>query len=885
MPKENPKSRDVSGSKLNKDAYIAMIALEDYGYTGSYTLTSMHRSTEVNASSGGKENSLHLDGNAIDIGKKASDDKELAEWIKTEAGKKWMKDFNVYHEDEGDHHHFGFRGTEDTSSITNYDKYEKVYNSNKNEDDEFVEVDLNDIDNKLSWAVVSSNISNEDDVDLDEVYVIDYDSGEPIKIDGKNVDANSEEGQDLIDNGTGYSETKSQYEARSENDTGVTEDREDKIEKPERPNRRDFRTTPEFRKAEREYYKKLDEWKKSQEQEQESDELKPEDIVTDEEDSSEETIQLAIGKGDKGHLSNDKQNKLEELGIELQIRTDDKGFTFYEIKADNKEDADKIMSQLDDAGFENQYIVGRSGNEKKVEKQVEEADRRAVITDRTIQLAIEKDGRGGLTEAQEKKIEDMGLVLNKRTDDKGFTFYEIKADTVEDSKKIMKALDDAGFKEHFVVGAKISHNLQLAIEKDGRGGLTNEQENKLEELGITLNKRTDDKGITYYEVEAKDLNEANKIIKKLEDNNFEDVFIKHTKTNTDGSTVQLSDKELFEQTGQITQKYREEKLKEDAEFWATEHEKYGYDKATWDQLRPEQQQVVREQHQINLTSEEQVVEEESGIVLREEYNRVTNTDGTITVTYTDGTTEILPAPTKETSNEEVVEEPVSTDVDGGEKKTILEKVRGVAGAAFEGAGQVLDAVGGPSAIISYIMGKKGLEAAMKEVEPHKLPELSPLFHEQLRQSKELAKKGFHPNEERAIRKEIDNAFKIGLENSVRGTAGDRAKFLAQSGLLDSKRSSALLALSVKDAELQRENQDKYVETMMFKENFDAQRSEKLRAEDMQKQLMDKQAGAQFASAAFSNIMSNIGGGNSALIKQMLQEFTNGRGANIHNPIE
>ena len=43
---------------------------------------------------------------------------------------------------------------------------------------------------------------------------------------------------------------------------------------------------------------------------------------------------------------------------------------------------------------------------------------------------------------------------------------------------------------------------------------------------------------------------------------------------------------------------------------------------------------------------------------------------------------------------------------------------------------------------------------------------------------------------------------MALEKKIRGTGGDRAKFLAQSGILDAQRSSALLDYAVKDAELQ-----------------------------------------------------------------------------------
>ena len=106
----------------------------------------------------------------------------------------------------------------------------------------------------------------------------------------------------------------------------------------------------------------------------------------------------------------------------------------------------------------------------------------------------------------------------------------------------------------------------------------------------------------------------------------------------------------------------------------------------------------------------------------------------------------------------------------------------------------------------------------------------------LRQSRELAKKGFHPDEARKIRKGIDAAYQKGLENAVRGSGGQRARFLASSGILDAQRSAALLDYASRDAELQAVNQDKYEKLMMFKENFDIGQTEKERAEDMERQV-------------------------------------------------
>ena len=207
----------------------------------------------------------------------------------------------------------------------------------------------------------------------------------------------------------------------------------------------------------------------------------------------------------------------------------------------------------------------------------------------------------------------------------------------------------------------------------------------------------------------------------------------------------------------------------------------------------------------------------------------------------------------------------------------ISKLQTSAGGILKQAGKVLDSIGGPGAIVSYILGKKGLTDAMKEITPQKRAELSPLFYQHLRQSRELAKKGFHPAEERELKDQIDNAYRIALDNAVRGTGGDRAKFLAQSGILDSRRSSALLDFAAKDAELQRQNQKQYTDLMMFKENFDAQRSEKDRAEDLQMQLANKQSAAQFTGQAFSNVLAGLNkNSGTALFNDYLKNLLGGK---------
>lgn len=207
---------------------------------------------------------------------------------------------------------------------------------------------------------------------------------------------------------------------------------------------------------------------------------------------------------------------------------------------------------------------------------------------------------------------------------------------------------------------------------------------------------------------------------------------------------------------------------------------------------------------------------------------------------------------------EIIEESVSETPPEDPPLTNLQKAGQVGKSLLQGADKLLDYIGGPGAIVSYIMGRKGLKEAMKEVKPQASAELSPMFMQHLRQTKELAKRGFHPEQARKIQKGIDNAYQRGLENAVRGTAGDRAKYLAQSGILDAKRSSALLDFAAKDSELQKANEDKYQKLMMFKENFDITQTEKERTEDMKRQEMNKKAAANFTSAAFSNLLSGFG---------------------------
>ena len=226
--------------------------------------------------------------------------------------------------------------------------------------------------------------------------------------------------------------------------------------------------------------------------------------------------------------------------------------------------------------------------------------------------------------------------------------------------------------------------------------------------------------------------------------------------------------------------------------------------------------------------------------------------------YTDD--EFLTAPTDTTDPADT--EVIGTNdrkplVTGEDVRTLGDIGQEVLKGTIATARGVLDAFGGPDALVSAVMGKKALGVAMQDLEPQEKAKLSPMFNEQLRQSKELTKRGFHPSQERKIRKDISQAYNQGLDNAVRGTAGDRAKFLATSGILDRNRASALLEFAALDSQQQIANQDRYNQLLQFKETFDAQQKESLRSENLELALANKKAASQFAGIALGDTMSRL----------------------------
>ena len=170
----------------------------------------------------------------------------------------------------------------------------------------------------------------------------------------------------------------------------------------------------------------------------------------------------------------------------------------------------------------------------------------------------------------------------------------------------------------------------------------------------------------------------------------------------------------------------------------------------------------------------------------------------------------------------------------------------------------LDKIGGVSSLIGLATGVVGLGQALKEVDIPKDPKLGPAFQQRLEESKRMAQQGLTPSELAKAHNELDSSYAKGIENIVRGSAGNRAQFMAGLGGLDVARQSALMDIAVADAQMQRQNQEKYDGMMMMNEQYEAARESKYNNAKFEQDMMNKQAGAALAASALNMVNESIG---------------------------
>ena len=189
------------------------------------------------------------------------------------------------------------------------------------------------------------------------------------------------------------------------------------------------------------------------------------------------------------------------------------------------------------------------------------------------------------------------------------------------------------------------------------------------------------------------------------------------------------------------------------------------------------------------------------------------------------------------------------------------------GLSFNGLGDVADVISQGLGIVDSVrnsirtkddlmlaaVGKRAFAESMKEIKPLEVPELSNMFKSHLEQTRQMSELGFSVEESKKARAEIDSAYSKGIENAVRGTAGDRAKFLAMSGVLDSRRQSALLDFAAKDAQLQRQNQAAYTKALSFAEEYNMNKAKVEQTARLQTELQNKKGASDFARQVFQSL--------------------------------
>lgn len=170
---------------------------------------------------------------------------------------------------------------------------------------------------------------------------------------------------------------------------------------------------------------------------------------------------------------------------------------------------------------------------------------------------------------------------------------------------------------------------------------------------------------------------------------------------------------------------------------------------------------------------------------------------------------------------------------------------------------VLSSIGGISSLVSALFAKKGLDEALKEVDVPNTPGLSQAFKRHFYESEQLAKSGMSLNEQDQVQKNIDQAYTQGIDKIVRGTSGDRAKFLAGLGVLDAQRNSSLLKAAALNDQIKRQNRQEYTKLLDFKETFEANKSEKERNEELKAALTKQSMYADLSGKAIKNIFDNM----------------------------
>ena len=146
---------------------------------------------------------------------------------------------------------------------------------------------------------------------------------------------------------------------------------------------------------------------------------------------------------------------------------------------------------------------------------------------------------------------------------------------------------------------------------------------------------------------------------------------------------------------------------------------------------------------------------------------------------------------------------------------------------------------------------------METVDVPQIEGLSSAFKQYSMQQKALAETGLSYAERQTLQQGIDEAYEQGIQNLVRGTGGDRAKFLAGTGALDLNRQTSLLKVAALEDEARRQNRDAYGKILSFEANYNKDKDIFTKSREYNQKLADKAMFQNTASAAFDHVFDNI----------------------------
>ena len=264
-----------------------------------------------------------------------------------------------------------------------------------------------------------------------------------------------------------------------------------------------------------------------------------------------------------------------------------------------------------------------------------------------------------------------------------------------------------------------------------------------------------------------------------------------------------------------------------------------------------------------ITMSDAVLARDNQIALEEELQQEKNANllGLRRKDFKDLSEDDLNARLDETTLSDQEKEQVKRKWTNANKEGLLDKLynqfKAGDGKALEKAGDLLKSAGGVSSLVAGFIGAKAAKRGLEEVPVPRLEGLSTAFKQYSQQQKALAESGLSYAERQTLEQGIDQAYEAGIQNLVRGTAGDRAKFLAGTGALDFNRQTSLLKVAALEDEARRQNRSAYGDLLKFEVTQDREKDLFTKSREYNQKLADKAMFQNTASAAFQHVFDNI----------------------------